>query len=106
MTRAGEATGAGRAGSYAGGFILAVASLCLICCAPPVRGDAGATEAATASEAPTGTGLVYHEGYLKHRTRPGHPERPERLTAILEHLKQTGLYEQLTLIEPAPAAIE
>ena len=106
MTRAGEATGADRAGSYARGCILAVAALCLICFVRSVRGDAGATEAATASEAPTGTGLVYHEDYLKHRTRPGHPERPERLTAILEHLEQTGLYEQLTLIEPAPAAIE
>ena len=52
------------------------------------------------------TGLVYDEIYLKHKTSPGHPERPERLTAIVARLKERKLFDQLTLISPPPAPIE
>jgi len=38
------------------------------------------------------TGLVYHDIYLQHKTGAGHPERPERLEAIIARLK-SGEYE-------------
>ncbi|HNO76555.1 MAG TPA: histone deacetylase [Phycisphaerae bacterium] len=37
------------------------------------------------------TGLVIDERFLKHRTGPGHPERPERLVAISRALAESGL---------------
>ena len=52
------------------------------------------------------TGLVYDDIYLEHKTTPGHPERPERLTAILDNLKAKGLMDKLTLLKPAPASLE
>jgi len=52
------------------------------------------------------TGLVYDDVYLRHRTGRGHPERPERLTAMIERLKETGLLEQLVAIQPTLAPLE
>jgi len=51
------------------------------------------------------TALVYSEKYLKHDLGAGHPERPERLEAIVEALKQSGLWEppDVNVIDPAPA---
>lgn len=46
-------------------------------------------------------GLVYSDDYLKHDTG-SHPERAARLMAILSRLKEEGLYQKLTLIEPNP----
>lgn len=40
------------------------------------------------------TGLVIDEVFLKHRTGPGHPERPERLVAINRALGESGLGEK------------
>lgn len=51
----------------------------------------------------TVTGLVYDEIYLKHDTGSHHPETGERLTAIFESLKISGLLDQLFRIEPVPA---
>ena len=48
-------------------------------------------------------GLVYHPDYLKHTTGPMHPERPERLTAIMSLLENKGLVNTLKAIEPKPA---
>lgn len=48
------------------------------------------------------TGFVGDDQYLRHDTGPDHPERPGRLTAILDQLKTTGLYEQLVCIKPRP----
>jgi len=50
------------------------------------------------------TGLVYAEVYLHHLTGSGHPERPQRLVAIIERLKAKGLFAELELIAPRPAA--
>ncbi len=55
---------------------------------------------------PGRTGFVYDEAYLKHDVGPGHPERPERLTAIVAHLQDTGLMDRLTRIPPSPAQAE
>ncbi len=49
------------------------------------------------------TALVYHPDYLLHDPGPGHPERRERLQAIMAHLEATGLLEQLVRIEPKAA---
>jgi len=53
--------------------------------------------------APTKTGFVYGDIYLRHETGAAHPEQPERLTAIVERLTRDGLLEKLTRIEPRPA---
>ena len=34
------------------------------------------------------TGILYHADYLNHITQIGHPERPGRVTAIIEALKK------------------
>jgi acetoin utilization deacetylase AcuC-like enzyme len=52
------------------------------------------------------TGLVYHKDYLLHQAGHGHPERPERLESIMNHLSETKLLEQLVRIEPYPADID
>ena len=51
------------------------------------------------------TGFVYHDIYLEHKTTPGHPESPRRLTAIIDRLKACGLYAQLKHITPEAAAL-
>jgi len=43
--------------------------------------------------------------YLRHDTGQ-HVENARRLEAIISHLEQTGLKEQLTLVNPRPATIE
>ncbi|KPK76592.1 MAG: histone deacetylase [Phycisphaerae bacterium SM23_30] len=46
------------------------------------------------------TGLVYDDIYLEHQTGEGFPETPLRLPAIINRLKQDGLYESLQLLGP------
>ncbi len=58
------------------------------------------------SPAPGKTGLIYHESYLLHDTGKDHPESPQRLKGIIEHLKETGVLSQLLRIEPSPAPIK
>ena len=74
------------------------------CVRRPAKGAPG-PEGAKGDPAPR-TGFLYGDVYLEHKTGAGHPERPERLTAIVEHLKKKGLLEQLAAIEPTPAPIE
>jgi acetoin utilization deacetylase AcuC-like enzyme len=49
------------------------------------------------------TGFVYEDLYLQHKTGRGHPERPQRLEAIIARLEQTRLRDRLTPIKAAPA---
>lgn len=49
------------------------------------------------------TGFVYHPDYLRHLTGNFHPEVPERLTAILEHLDSNGQLKKLTEIPSSVA---
>ena len=49
------------------------------------------------------TGLVFDAKYLQHVTGKGHPECPERLVAILNGLKASGLLAKLVLIKAEPA---
>jgi acetoin utilization deacetylase AcuC-like enzyme len=50
-------------------------------------------------------GLVWDERYLAHK-QAGHPERPERLTAIRQGLEEAGLWNRLVRIQPYPATDE
>ena len=47
--------------------------------------------------------LFTHPKCLEHEMTPGHPERPDRLRALLQHLEATGLMADLDVREPAPA---
>src|SRR3989442_11094347 len=50
---------------------------------------------------PLPTGLLFDDVYLQHLSGDtGHPERPERLTAIRDGLEQAGLLKSLFRIEP------
>ncbi len=52
------------------------------------------------------TGVVYDPIYLEHKTGAGHPESPERLTAIMARLKTSGLESELTCLKPSAASGE
>ncbi|RKY07721.1 MAG: histone deacetylase [Planctomycetota bacterium] len=52
------------------------------------------------------TGFLYDDIYLRHLTGAGHPERPERLTAIVNRLKDKGIYPQLRSLSPVRARKE
>jgi acetoin utilization deacetylase AcuC-like enzyme len=61
---------------------------------------------AAAAKTELGTGFLCDPIYLKHDTGAGHPERPERLTAILARLEQKGLLQHLVRLKPAAASLE
>jgi acetoin utilization deacetylase AcuC-like enzyme len=42
------------------------------------------------------TALIYDERFLEHKTGRGHPERPDRLRAIMEGLETAGLLSKLS----------
>ena len=50
-------------------------------------------------------GLVYSDIYLAHETGD-HPECPERLRAIVAHLRESGTWEKLRVFEPRAADVE
>jgi acetoin utilization deacetylase AcuC-like enzyme len=50
-------------------------------------------------------GYVYDPLFLEHEY-PGHPERPDRLRAIMQHLEESGTLAQLTAMEPRDATPE
>ncbi|RJQ70213.1 MAG: histone deacetylase [Desulfobacteraceae bacterium] len=52
------------------------------------------------------TGFLYDQRYLLHDTGPYHPERAERLTAILQGIQDAGLMPQLTRIPARLADLE
>jgi acetoin utilization deacetylase AcuC-like enzyme len=52
------------------------------------------------------TGLVYHPAYLEHDMGAGHPESPNRLRAIMQHLERSGTAERVTRVEPRKAEDE
>jgi len=51
------------------------------------------------------TGLLYSDVFLKHLTGE-HPERKERLLAIMDYLKEKHILEKLVMLEPRPASTE
>ncbi|MEO7371326.1 MAG: histone deacetylase [Ilumatobacteraceae bacterium] len=44
-----------------------------------------------------------HSAYLQHLAGPRHPERPERLEAVLEGVRRADLADAITALEPQPA---
>jgi acetoin utilization deacetylase AcuC-like enzyme len=50
------------------------------------------------------TALVSHPDYLLHDPGPNHPERADRLRAILSHLERQDWFTALLQIRPEPAA--
>ena len=48
-------------------------------------------------------GFLFHPSFLAHDTGPGHPERPQRLQAICEHLRAVKFWNSLVHLEPSPA---
>ena len=50
-------------------------------------------------------GIVYHPDFLIHNQN-GHPERKERLQALLTQLHNENLFEKLVQLEPMPAGSE
>jgi len=54
-----------------------------------------------ATSAPSsGTGFIHDERYLRHIMRPGAPESPQRLSAIVDAMHKTGLDEKVTHLPP------
>jgi acetoin utilization deacetylase AcuC-like enzyme len=51
------------------------------------------------------TAFLYDPVFLKHHPGWAHPEKRQRLTAILDQLKKTGLWDQLLHLPPQPAPI-
>ena len=51
-------------------------------------------------------GFIYHPDFLKHDTGTGHPERPQRLEALVQHLLGTSLWSRLSHLRPEPAGLE
>jgi acetoin utilization deacetylase AcuC-like enzyme len=49
------------------------------------------------------TGLVYHPLYRNHLTGPDHPERPERVVAVVRRLEESGLTQEIDVMEPGAA---
>jgi acetoin utilization deacetylase AcuC-like enzyme len=49
------------------------------------------------------TAYITHSDCLRHEMGPGHPESPDRLTAVNEHMRSAGLLEKLRCLE-APLA--
>ena len=72
-------------------LLLPIALLALLC--PDILSSA-------ATETGVGTGFIYDAIYLKHNTGAGHPECPERLTAILDRLEQKGVLQHLVRLRP------
>lgn len=52
------------------------------------------------------TGFVYHPAYLDHDTGLGHPERSDRLTAVMEFIKGQPWFNTLERLTPHLAARE
>lgn len=50
--------------------------------------------------------LFTHPECLQHDTLPGHPERPERLAAVVDRLQVEGLLDEVTVVTPVVAGTE
>jgi len=47
-------------------------------------------------------GLAYSPSFLTHATPAGHPERPARLSAIVDGLRASGTWDRMAVWEPSP----
>ena len=104
---------AGRPATTAGGLVPAICAGPQVFAASrpqiqqqsnPVSQEGASVNKTADSSLSTGTGLLYGDIFLRHNTGAGHPERPERLTAIVERLDAGGLLSKLIRLKPAKAA--
>jgi len=51
------------------------------------------------------TAFIYDDIFLKHEAPQGHPERKERLVAIISAIKDSGLWDKLQHVNPRKAEI-
>ena len=51
-------------------------------------------------------GWVYHDDFLRHDTGPTHPERPERLLALVSALQHAGLLRRMKHIDFDAAQVD
>jgi acetoin utilization deacetylase AcuC-like enzyme len=47
--------------------------------------------------------VIYSEEFLDHKTGRYHPEKPERLTAIVNALKTADFVEKIHWLSPTPS---
>ncbi|MCK5151204.1 MAG: histone deacetylase [Candidatus Thorarchaeota archaeon] len=54
------------------------------------------------------TEVIYHDMYTKHELSPGHPESPQRLITVLNHIQEAGLLEsgKVDLVTPTMAHLD
>jgi len=52
------------------------------------------------------TGFLFDNIFLEHKTTPDHPEKPERLAAIIDNLKEKKLYSELVHVPVAPVEMK
>lgn len=67
----------------------------------PASGNKDTKEKAEKSFGSKTTGLVIDDRYLRHTLGNGHPESPERLKAILQRIKSSGLDKATISITPS-----
>lgn len=48
--------------------------------------------------------LYTHQHCLEHRMQPRHPESPDRLRAVLDHIERSGLLQRLTVRDATPVS--
>ena len=51
-------------------------------------------------------GLIYHPDYLKHDTGSTHPEKPQRLVVLMQHLLGTPLWGTISHLRPTSAPLD
>ena len=51
-------------------------------------------------------GTVFDPVFLQHVAPISHPERPDRLAAVVQHLQETGIWDRLKMLKPRPATYE
>jgi acetoin utilization deacetylase AcuC-like enzyme len=54
----------------------------------------------------TSPAFVYDRLFLEHRTPPGHPEQPDRLRTLLDHLERQRMLPRFTRLRPRGATDE
>lgn len=52
------------------------------------------------------TGLFYHSAFLKHEMGFSHPERPERLTAVMKFLEEKRVFTNYGIVLQSPSAVK
>ena len=63
-------------------------------------------EGSDGAAGPAPVGFAYHPDCLLHDNGEGHPERPERLTAVHDRLTSSGLLDRLLAIAPDICPVE